>query len=138
MNKNGWGLRVELAFILLFVICIVVSTIGLHKLGLLKNDNGVYTDKDEEVYKDVNFDYNSLENKVSDAASKYYDDNYGYTNDTVVISTSKLKGNGYLSDLVDGRGRECKGYAMVLGNANIVSYIKCSMYKTVGYNSDYE
>ena len=138
MNKKGWGLRVELAFILLFVICIVISTIGLHKLGLLKNDNGVYRDDDEYINNNINFDYNALENRVSEAAKSYYIDNYKENNDTVVVSTSKLQSNGYLSSIKDGRNRECKGYAMILSNGNIVSYIKCSMYKTVGYNSDYE
>ena len=39
MNKNGWGLRVELMFILLFLICLVMATIGLNQLGLLGNEN---------------------------------------------------------------------------------------------------
>ena len=34
MNKNGWGLRAELGFLLLFLICLLVSTIGLHELGM--------------------------------------------------------------------------------------------------------
>ena len=98
----------------------------------------MYEDEDGYINQNVNFDYNSLEKKVSEAANKYYEDNYENRNDTIVVSTKTLKSNGYLSDLEDGRGRECKGYAMILSSGNTVSYIKCSMYKTVGYNEDYE
>ena len=40
MNKNGWGLRVELVIILLFLICLAIACIGLNRFGLLgENDN---------------------------------------------------------------------------------------------------
>ena len=42
MNKNGWGLRVELAFILMFIICLVFSVIGINRFGLLgENENAL-------------------------------------------------------------------------------------------------
>ena len=80
----------------------------------------------------------ALEKRVTEAASRYYIDKYEGHSDTIVVNTSKLKSNGYLSGLEDYKGRECKGYAMILENGNIVSYIKCGVYKTVGYNEDYE
>ena len=139
MNKNGWGLRVELAFLLLFLICLLISIIGLHRLGLLGNDGGVYRDRNGYIEDGVNFNYNVLEEKVVNAAEKYYQDKYnGHTDDTLIISTSTLKQSGYLDRIEDNRARECKGYATVLKTNNIVSYIKCSFYKTAGYNSDYE
>ena len=58
--------------------------------------------------------------------------------DSIEVSTSKLKDAGYLGSIRDGRGKECKGYALIMKSGNIVSYIKCSMYKTVGYNENYE
>lgn len=137
MNKNGWGLRVELAFLLLFLICLLIATIGLHRMGLLGN-NGVYED-DGYIYDNVNYDYDALEKKVTDAAGEYYKSAYNSkSNDTIVVTTSKLKNAGYLGSIEDGRGRECKGYAIIINTGNIVSYIKCGMYKTVGYNEDYE
>ena len=139
MNKNGWGLRVELAFLLLFLICLLVATVGLHRLGLLGNDGGVYRDKDGYVEDTINYDYNSLERKVTSAANEYYRDMYSFTtDDTLVVSTNKLQTNGYLSTLVDARGKECKGYSIIMKTGNIVSYIKCSVYKTAGYNEEYE
>ncbi len=139
MNKNGWGLRVELAFILLFLICLLISTIGLHKLGLLGNSNGIYTDGSGTIEDDVNYNYDNLEKKVSEAALNYYKDAYeDNREDTVIISTSRLIANGYLNGLEDNRGRSCKGYAIVIKSSNVSSYIKCGFYKTAGYNSDYE
>ena len=139
MNKKGWGLRVELAFLLLFLICLLIATIGLHRMGLLGNDGGVYNDRDGYIKDTINYDYNSLEKKVTEAASNYYRDKYSYnTDDTVVVSTSKLKINGYLNSIVDARGKECKGYSIIMKTGNIVSYIRCSVYKTAGYNEAYE
>ncbi len=138
MNKNGWGLRVELAFLLLFLICLLIATIGLHRMGLLGTDENIYTD-DGYINDNVNFDYNALEKKVTDAASAYYNDMYpNGSDDTIVVSTSKLKSGGYLVPIKDGRGRECSGYSIILKTKNIVSYIKCGIYKTAGYSEDYE
>ena len=138
MNKNGWGLRVELAFLLLFLICLLISTIGLHKMGILGTDKGVYTD-DGTINDNVNFDYNSLEKKVTDAAEIYYKDMYPKgSDDTIIVTTSKLKSGGYLESITDAKGRECSGYSVILKTKNIVSYIKCGIYKTAGYSEDYE
>ena len=125
MNKHGWGLRAELAFVLLFLICLVISTIGLYRLGLLKNARGIYDD-------------DSLERQVVNAAERYFNDNYSDVSDTVVVTTTTLKAKGYLNPIYDNRNRECSGYAVMLKNKNIVSYIKCGFYKTAGYSENYE
>lgn len=138
MNKHGWGLRAELAFVLLFLICIVISTIGLYRLGLLKNAAGYYDDSNGYIKDNVNYDYDSLEKKLVDAASKYYSDKYKSNNDTIVVTSRTLIDSGYLSPMYDSRNKECNGYAIILKNGNIVSYIKCSIYKTAGYSEDYE
>ena len=139
MNKNGWGLRVELAFLLLFLICLIMAVIGLHRMGVLGTDDGVYDDSNGYIYDNVNFDYDALERKVTNAASDYYKVVYNSkSDDTIVVNTDKLKNGGYLDSIKDGRGKDCKGYAMIFESGNIVSYIKCTFYTTVGYNRDYE
>ncbi len=139
MNNNGWGLRVELAFLLLFLICLLIAAIGLHRLGLLGNDKGVYEDDNGYIYDNVNYDYNALEKKVTTAASEYYKNVYHSTSDdTIVVNVDKLKSAGYLDSITDARGKECKGYSIILKTGNIVSYVNCTFYKTVGYNNDYE
>ena len=134
MNKNGWGLKAELAFVILFLICILASTIGLYSLGLIGGNNSVFREGSEAI----NYDYDALERSVTQAANSYYQDKYIASDDTVVITTNTLKNNGYLGALTDPRGKECKGYAIVLQTGSIVSYIKCSVYKTAGYSENYE
>ena len=138
MNKNGWGLRVELAFVLFFLVCIVLSTIGLRKMGLLDNAAGVYTDGDDTINNNVNYDYDALEQKVVDAAVKYFDTYEFDTNESVSVNTDTLISNGFLTGISDSNGRTCSGYALRLSNGNTVSYLKCGFYKTVGYNEEYE
>ena len=139
MNKNGWGLRAELGFILLFLVCLLIATIGLHRLGLLNDKDGAYIDLGEYTSGKGNYDYSGLESTVTAAAKKYYKDNYPNGNsDTIVVNISTLKNNGYLSPIYDSRHNECKGYARILSSGVCVSYIKCSAYKTSGYSEDYE
>lgn len=140
MNKVGWGLRAELGFLLLFLVCLLIATIGLHKLGLVgNNEPGVEEDFSIYTVGNGNYDYESLEDEVTLAARKYYDLKYpNGSADTIVVSVDTLKNNGYLSPIYDSRNKECKGYARILRSKTIVSYIKCSVYKTAGYSEDYE
>jgi hypothetical protein len=135
MNKKGWGLRAELGFLLLFLICLLVATIGLHKMGIFGsgNTNIISTEKGSSV------NYANLENKVSESAKRYYESNYpNGSNDTVIVSIDTLKSAGYLSPIYDNLNRECKGYAKILPSKICVSYIRCGFYKTTGYSEDYE
>ena len=134
MNKNGWGLRVELAFILLFLICILISTILLHRMN-------IFGTRDEINYSDNSGEYNysALESSVVNAAKRYYADRYNnYSSDTIIVNVQTLKNTGYLSPIYDSRNRECNGYAMILNTGTCVAYIKCGFYKTVGYSEEYE
>jgi hypothetical protein len=135
MNKKGWGLRAELGFLLLFLICLLIATIGLQKLGIFGTSNT----NNRTFEAPSKFNYSALENRVSSAALKYYENAYPYgSSDTVIVSIDSLKNNGYLNPVYDNYGRECKGYAKVLSNGTCVSYIRCALYKTTGYSEDYE
>ncbi len=92
MNKNGWGLRVELLYILMFLFCLVIATIGLNRLGLLGENPDALIKPDTEE-KEV-YSYEPLERKVVEAAKKYYIDNYSDSSeDIVIIRTSTLISN---------------------------------------------
>ena len=131
MNKNGWGLRVELAFILLFLFCLLIATIGIHTLGLMRDKSGAYIDLSPTG---SGYDYSVLETKLTNAASKYYYDYYPYgLGEEVKITADTLVYNNYMSRMYDEKGRTCDGYARILTNGNIVSYIKCPKYVTPGY-----
>ena len=131
MNKNGWGLRVELAFILLFIVCLIIATIGIHKLGLMEDKDGAYIDLGGKG--DI-YNYSLLENKVATAGIAYKDAYYPYgVSEEVKVTVDTLVYNGYMSRIYDGNGRTCSGYARLLTNGNVVSYIKCPSYVTPGY-----
>ncbi len=134
MNKNGWGLRVELLFIILFLVCILISTIGLQRLGLLKDKEGSYVNLGGNG---ENYDYSGLEQKIVNAAIKYYDKKYpdGH-NDTVIVSFDTLYHDGDITKLYDEIGKECNGYAKILKNKVTIGYVKCPKYMTSGYDED--
>ena len=126
MNKKGFGLRKELAFVLLFVFCLLISVLGLSQFDVI---DGSYSGES----------YSSLENKLTTAALKYYKDRYdGYSSDTVIINLKTLKDNRYITKFTDEDGVSCNGYVEVV-NSNVgMSYIRCFNYKTSGYNKAYE
>lgn len=135
MNKNGWGLRVELLIILMFVICLVIVSIGLNRIGLLGEnpDAPLYTEKED-------YDYSKLENTLVDASKKYFSEYYEHelNEEELIIRLSTLKYNGYISDLLDENGKSCSGYTKVIKSGDgivYIAYINCSKYKTDGYES---
>ena len=139
MNKNGWGLRVELFYILIFLFCLVVATIGLNRLGFLGENNNALVKPDNSGSE--TYSYEPLETKVVNAAKKYYQDMYnGVGDDIVIVRVSTLQANGYLGELVDDKNKACSGYAKVItssgGQQVYVSYIKCSRYTTTGYEGE--
>ena len=126
MNKHGWGLRKELAFILLFVFCLLIAMIGLSEFGIAKDTT-------------QNRSYKTMENELTKAALKYYKAKYnGYSYDTVIVKLDTLKNNGYISEFKDSNGVNCNGYTKVLNADVALSYIKCFGYKTSGFESQYE
>ena len=135
MNKNGWGLRAELGFLLLFLICLLIATIGLHRLGIF----GSSDEKIGTIELTDKSDYSEMESKLVEASIRYYNNTYpNGSDDTVIVTIDTLKSNGYMEALTDKLGRECKGYTKVLKTGTAVSYIRCSFYKTTGYNEEYE
>ena len=73
MNKNGWGLRVELLYILMFLFCLVIATIGLNRLGLLGENPDALIKPDTEE-KEV-YSYEPLERKLASGMLKFYREN---------------------------------------------------------------
>ena len=130
MNKNGWGLRVELVFIILFLICRLIAAIGLRKMGLFGGQNSIDNSP--------RYSYLELENKMNDASKKYFQRYYSNYNREVTIRSLTLVSGGYMSSLIDENGDECSGYTKVTPNYSgeliFTSYINCPNYKTAGYS----
>ena len=131
LNKNGWGLRVELLFIVLFLFCLLIATIGLNKLGLFGGPGLLDGEK--------TYSYSELENNMNEAAKRYYQNNYeNNVSDTIIIKSSTLLLNGYMSNMLDENGNVCSGYTRVFINyqnePSFNTYINCPRYKTAGYD----
>lgn len=139
LNNNGWGLVSFLVFILIFVICLILSALGLKYIGLLDDDwhfvdFSILTKSKEEI----DTSYNILEEKMTSSAKRYINDYYSNNLglDTLNIKVSSLVNNGYLSDFTDIYNKECTGYVSVyLENNTIIykPYLKCNNYETIGY-----
>lgn len=123
--KKKFGLRKELAVVIMFFVCILMAVYGLKTMGLIEDD--------------YDNEYNLIENKLTSAALDYYNNRYTQpTGDTVIITFRTLYNNGYIGKLVDAKGRECSGYTKIVSGSIGVSYINCFGYKTSGYVKDYE
>ena len=83
MNKNGWGLRVELVIILLFLICLAMACIGLNKFGLLGDNNDPIIK--EPTTENIKLYYEGLEDKLRVATREYYNAKYNDNNEDIFI-----------------------------------------------------
>ena len=123
---NGWGLRVELLFIVIFLVCLLIATLGLTRMGLFDN-NGLN-----------NFSYNELENRMNEAAKRYYQNTYDNNeNVNLTINSSTLLSRGYMTELLDENNKVCSGYTKIIkNNSNTIysTFINCPNYKTPGYS----
>ena len=141
MNKNGWGLRVELVIILLFLICLAMACIGLNKFGLLGDNNDPIIK--EPTTENIKLYYEGLEDKLRVATREYYNAKYNDNNeDIVIINLTTLYNSGYISKLYDKNNKECNGYSKVINSGDsstIISYIRCcNSYTTTGYERSNE
>ena len=132
-----WGLRWELCIIIVFIICLLIATIGLNKFGLLSNDSGVirYVGPEEGD----TYSYNELESQIAQAGSRYYKSRYPKgISESKKVSVETLINAGYLNTLYDGSNRRCTGYAYLSTRGSSFGYLKCHRYRTEGYDLDYE
>lgn len=147
LNKSGKGFVELFAFLLIFIICLVIAGLGLRQFGLLDED--WHFVKLEDLKKD-NSKYEGDTTKVTYASlredmvgatikyiKKYYNDELGL--DTLNIRVSQLKKEGFIEKFQDADGKECSGYVSVyLDNNNKIHYdpyLKCKKYETTGYEA---
>lgn len=129
MNKNGWGLRVELVFILIFLIGLVISTVLLNQIGLF----------DDMKYESGNSNYGDVESDLVNAAKSYINQNYesDMLESETLVKYSTLKSQNYIEELKDYTGKECSGYVEVIKDEGMLlfyPYIKCPRYVTNKYD----
>lgn len=142
LNKNGWGYFEFFVFLIIFVICLIISFAGLRYVGLL-DENWHFVDF-EEIGKEKEeekkpFSYADLREDMVDATmkyiSKYYNNELGL--DTLNIRVSQLKKEGLITEFKDNKGKDCSGYTAVYkddnGKIQYNPYLKCENFETDGY-----
>ena len=145
LNKNGWGYAEFFAFLLVFIVCLVLTAWGLRKFGLL-DENWHFVDLNNITDNNNNNNqpkvtYASLREDMVSATmkyiSKYYDNKLGL--DTLHIRVSQLKNEGLLGEFKDAEGNKCSGYVSVylddLNRIQYDAYLKCDDYVTSGYEA---
>ena len=147
MRNRGFGLPNMLAFMLIFIVLLLTVSVIVHQMNLdnrnnylLRSDRKVeVSDNVNDVEKDIDFDYSSIEKNLKNAAAQYQKDYYpGFDNtDAMYVTSKKLIALDYLSVLSDGQV-SCVGYARITYD-NVVEvkpFVKCGKYyKTSGYSN---
>lgn len=139
LNKKGWGFVEFFAFLLIFIICLLMVAFGLKKFGLLDDEwhfikDQSNTDTPKVTYSELREDMISATMKY---INKYYNNELG--EDTLNIRVSQLKKEGLLDTLRDDDGKKCSGYVSVYLNGQdkiqYDAYLKCKKYETTGYEA---
>lgn len=144
LNKNGWGLAVEIVIILGVIAMLVYAIYGFNQLGLIKNMNqALGTDVlPDLIISGEKVTYSIAEQDLINATKAYVKDIYNdeISSDTT-IKLSRLTKDGYISPIRDKNNKACSGYVMVTNaseNITYAAYLKCDDYKTTGYNEEYD
>lgn len=146
LNKNGWGYFEFFAFLIIFIVCLIIAGLGLRQFGLLdedwhfvdletlkkpSNNNGGSSSR-PVTYGDLREDMVEATMKYIE---KYYNNQLGL--DTLNIRVSQLKNEGFLEKFKDADGNDCSGYVSVYlddqSRIQYDAYLKCKKYETTGY-----
>ena len=135
MNQDGWGLK---DFILLVAIMFIALIITMFVYQ--KDIKTLFSGSVEENKKT----YHDLELELKVAAQKYQNVNYQgniESTETIVLPYKLLKENKYIDKITDIKNSsECDGYVKFIRHQAQIDYepyIKCSNYKTKGFNQTY-
>ena len=142
LNNRGWGLFVFLAFVLVFVLFLLIAGVNAYKLGLSKDNptiqfgnNNSNTNEDNGENNISNREkYRNLEEKIIESATNYRKANL-LDEDNVYVSFKTLIKNNYLSNSGD-----CSGYVKIHHTSGsdyrYTVYFKCPDYVSSGYLND--
>ncbi len=136
MNQNGWGLKDFILLVSVMFIALII-TMFIYQKDIKTLFSGSSQTENQKTYKDL-----ELELKV--AAQKYQNVNYQgniESTETIVLPYKLLKENKYIDKLIDIKNSsECDGYVKFIKHQAQIDYepyIKCSNYKTKGFNQTY-
>ncbi len=123
LNNKGWGLRSMLVFLLfLFFLGFIVYSLIIKLNNIL--DTNVKTKSNYFNNNNIALTFESLENKLRKAATKYQ------TTDLIITSNTLIENNllDNLNDVTDNT--PCTGY---VDNKTKTPFVSCTHYQTIGY-----
>ena len=154
LNNNGWGIKAMVAFILMFVLCLLLAAHGIYKVKYNgesplhvfffgeknnENNNDSFNNHNFNTITNSGKNYVDLQQELVDASKKYFSEKYNnqIDLDRLVITVNNLQNNNYILDFKDLSQKKCTGYAEIMkdetGNISYNPYIKCKKYQTSGY-----
>lgn len=138
LNKNGWGIKVAIIFICVFMFCLLfavfLATSNVNKLNEVHEEQE-YVDSDNSF--DSSEYYENLETDVYEATKEYVSDNPKIKDeDYFKLNIDTLITTGYLSSFEDEYGNSCSGYVEISNDngEHYDVYIICENYQTTGYD----
>lgn len=144
LNNRGWGLGALIAGIGVFALSLLIIAILVHNgAQVLEPSYNGNNDLNSEYN---NYDYTTLEDKVSYAADMYVSKKYNENveEDTLVtVTLKKLQKEDFLDNIYDLKDthKKCSGYVTFYKKNNkyyYEPYINCKNYKTNGYNERFD
>lgn len=126
LNKHGWGLKEMLILSGILVFFLIIAIFFIVRM---------YNELDMQV---TNKSYVNMEDKLAENARVYLDNYYDgvLTSEGIIITQNVLKAYGLDTLLEDDYGNSCTGYVKAsksAGITNVLPYIKCNNYTTIGY-----
>ncbi len=148
LNQNGWGLSVFLAFIVVFLIAIILISIGAERVGITENGN-TKTPSSNDSQDSIRYTKEEIsqaeqyEIMLREETSRYLSDiNQDFSGvSSKIIPISELIQKNYLQSLMIA-GNICTGYSIIQiqeGVPLIQAFVHCGkVYTTEGYDISLE
>ena len=148
LNERGWGLTIFLVFIGVFLIAIVLISIGAARIGLAPSKptpqpTPIPTPSAYHYTQDEFNMAKQYEKDVWDASLRYFSDNYSGVNEkNAIVITSATLVDGHYLEYRSIAGNSCSGYSVVKKEEDtnqVSTYIQCGgVYTTSGYDASFE
>lgn len=146
LNNHGWGLKDMIIYFSIILFLLIFVTILVHSFYTSVNkeqklrEDKIYEEVVEKPFSDDdnksnNYDYYyQKEIQFKNQVINYINDKNIDVSSGKMIDLQILINEKYIDSIIDTKtGNTCLGYAKVLSNVDVTTYISCDNYVTEGY-----
>lgn len=144
LNERGWGYKSLIIFSAIFIVILLGVSVAItrytNELKKDKKNSSTDTKENSSIENKTNsYIYQTLEKdleKAGESYSVYHSTLIDFTDDYLIVNSAVLEQDGFsetIEDPVDGN--PCDGYVKIDSDGNVDAFIKCSEYKTAGYDT---